>query len=113
MVPNTRELLPEPETPVNTVNRRFGISTLTSLRLFTRAPCTRITSWLWRPAGVGVRGSVLVAMLIVSPSPRFGGGWLDLTSPGQPRPSAARRTTEAPAHPDGKVRGAGARSSRR
>src|SRR6187402_81486 len=38
MVPNTRELLPEPETPVNTVSRRFGISMLTSLRLLTRAP---------------------------------------------------------------------------
>jgi hypothetical protein len=41
-----RELLPEPETPVNAVSRRLGISTLTSLRLFTRAPCTRIGSWL-------------------------------------------------------------------
>ena len=46
MVSNTSELLPEPDTPVNTVSRRFGISTLTSLRLFTRAPCTRIRSWL-------------------------------------------------------------------
>src|SRR4051794_25662341 len=46
IVPNTSELLPEPETPVNTVSRRFGISTLTSLRLFTRAPCTRMRSWL-------------------------------------------------------------------
>src|SRR5437763_3762674 len=46
MVPKTSELLPEPETPVNTVSRRFGISRLTSLRLFTRAPCTRIMSWL-------------------------------------------------------------------
>ena len=46
IVPKTSELLPEPETPVNTVSRRFGISTLTSLRLFTRAPCTRIRSWL-------------------------------------------------------------------
>src|SRR3954463_4289104 len=46
MVPKTRELLPEPETPVNTVSRRFGSSTLTSLRLFSRAPCTRIRSWL-------------------------------------------------------------------
>jgi hypothetical protein len=25
IVPNTSELLPEPETPVNTVSRRFGI----------------------------------------------------------------------------------------
>ncbi len=46
IVPNTSELLPEPETPVNTVSRRFGISTLTSFRLFTRAPRTRIRSWL-------------------------------------------------------------------
>ena len=35
--PCTSELLPEPATPVNTVSRRFGISTLTSLRLFSRA----------------------------------------------------------------------------
>src|SRR3954469_24183187 len=46
IVPNTSELLPDPEMPVNTVSRRFGISTLTSLRLFTRAPRTRIRSWL-------------------------------------------------------------------
>src|SRR5512134_2837050 len=46
MVPNTSELLPEPDTPVNTVSRRFGSSTLTSLRLLTRAPCTRMRSWL-------------------------------------------------------------------
>ena len=42
IVSNTSELLPEPETPVNTVSRRFGISTLTSLRLLTRAPRTSI-----------------------------------------------------------------------
>src|SRR4051795_12637295 len=46
MVPKTSELLPDPETPVNTVNRRLGIARLTSLRLLTRAPCTRMTSWL-------------------------------------------------------------------
>src|SRR6266545_1970364 len=46
MVPNTSDDLPDPETPVNTVSRRLGISTLTSFRLFTRAPCTRIRSWL-------------------------------------------------------------------
>ena len=51
IVPNTSELLPEPETPVNTVSRRFGSSTLTSLRLFTRAPCTRIRSWLSAACG--------------------------------------------------------------
>ena len=38
IVPNTNELLPEPETPVNTVSRRLGRSTLTSFRLFTRGP---------------------------------------------------------------------------
>src|SRR3954447_11426839 len=68
IVPNTSELLPEPETPVNAVSRRFGISTLTSLRLFTRAPCTRIRSWLSARCSAGACVSVLVAMLIVSPS---------------------------------------------
>ena len=46
MVPNTSDDLPDPETPVNTVSRRLGISTLTSFRLFSRAPWTRIRSWL-------------------------------------------------------------------
>src|SRR5215467_5229813 len=68
MVSNTRELLPEPETPVNTVSRRLGISTLTSLRLFTRAPCTRIRSRLSAMCCAGDCVSVLVAILIVSPS---------------------------------------------
>src|SRR3954451_4589189 len=45
IVPNTSELLPDPDTPVNAVSRRFGSSTLTSLRLLTRAPWTRMTSW--------------------------------------------------------------------
>lgn len=44
IVSNTRELLPEPETPVNTVSRRLGSSMLTSLRLFSRAPNTRMRS---------------------------------------------------------------------
>src|SRR6478735_8745330 len=58
MVPNTRELLPDPETPVNAVSRRFGISTSTSLRLLTRAPYTRIRSWLSAGGpGTGVIGS--------------------------------------------------------
>src|SRR5205823_4735947 len=68
MVANTSELLPEPETPVNTVSRRFGSSMLTSLRLFSRAPWTRIRSWLSATGSAGARVSVLVAMLIVSPS---------------------------------------------
>ena len=42
IVSNTSELLPEPETPVNTVRRRFGMSRLTSRRLFSRAPRTSI-----------------------------------------------------------------------
>src|SRR4051794_31083526 len=68
IVPNTSELLPEPETPVNTVSRRFGISMLTSLRLFTRAPCTRIRSWLSAACSAGRCLSVVVAMLILPPS---------------------------------------------
>src|SRR5215470_4507808 len=44
IVSNTSELLPEPETPVNTVSRRLGSATLMSLRLLTRAPWTRIRS---------------------------------------------------------------------
>src|SRR5688572_4238436 len=68
MVPNTSELLPEPEMPVNTVSRRFGISMLTCLRLFSRAPCTRIRSWRSAACSTGDRVSVIVPMLIVSPS---------------------------------------------
>src|SRR5256885_11777849 len=64
IVPNTSELLPEPETPVNTVSRRLGSSTLTSLRLFTRAPRTRIRSWLSAECSAGDCVSVLVAMLM-------------------------------------------------
>ena len=45
MVPKTKELFPEPDTPVNAVRRRLGSSTLMSLRLFSRAPCTRIRPW--------------------------------------------------------------------
>src|SRR5215212_740650 len=77
IVPNTRELLPEPETPVNTVSRRLGISRLMSLRLFWRAPCTRIRSWLSAGCSACACASVLVAVLvavvIVSPSLRRSG----------------------------------------
>src|SRR5215217_4350071 len=68
MVANTSELLPEPETPVNTVSRRFGISTCTSLRLFSRAPSTRIKSWLSATCCADDCLFVVVAVLIVSPS---------------------------------------------
>src|SRR5918994_2576632 len=67
IVPNTSELLPDPETPVNTVSRRLGISTLTSLRLFTRAPCTRMKSWLSATCSAGDCVSVLVAMMVQEP----------------------------------------------
>ena len=66
IVSKTSELLPEPETPVNTVSRRFEISTLTSLRLLTRAPCTRIRSWLSAARRAADRVSVLVARVIAS-----------------------------------------------
>src|SRR5918992_4936450 len=42
MVSNTSELFPEPDTPVKTVSRRFGMSMLMSRRLFSRAPRTSI-----------------------------------------------------------------------
>src|SRR5207302_1945454 len=78
IVSNTSELLPEPDTPVNTVSLRFGISMLTSLRLFSRAPCTRIKSWLSATCGVAGCGSIVVPMVIVSPSVRAGScpGWV-------------------------------------
>src|SRR5882724_9766030 len=63
IVSNTSELLPEPETPVNTVSLRFGSSTLTSLRLFSRAPCTRIRSWLSAACIGGDLASVLVLVI--------------------------------------------------
>src|SRR5215217_619610 len=62
IVSNTSELLPEPEMPVNTVSRRLGISMLTSLRLFTRAPCTRIRSWLSARCSAGDCVAVLAAI---------------------------------------------------
>src|SRR3954465_15834228 len=63
MVSKTSELLPDPDTPVNTVSRRLGSSTLTSLRLFSRAPCTRIDSWLSAAGSSGDSVSVLVVMV--------------------------------------------------
>src|SRR6476659_1898006 len=73
--------------PVNTVSRRFGISTLTSLRLFTRAPCTRIRSWLSAAGSAGDCGSVRgpcsssLHLLGEAVFTVFAGvAWLDLTS---------------------------------
>src|SRR6476619_682412 len=79
MVAKTSELLPDPEMPVNTVSRRFGISTLTSCRLLTRAPCTRIRSWV----------SAACVALLIGTSPRSGRGragaapWRECCSPGR------------------------------
>lgn len=67
IVSNTNELLPDPETPVNTVRRRLGSSMLTSLRLFSRAPCTRIRSWLSAGCDVDDAAPVLATLLIMSP----------------------------------------------
>src|SRR5687767_10099537 len=73
IVSNTSELLPDPETPVNTVSLRFGISTLTSLRLFTRAPCTRIRSWRSATCSAGDVVPARVAVVIGSPCGGRGG----------------------------------------
>jgi hypothetical protein len=70
IVSKTRELFPEPEMPVKTVSRRLGISTLTSLRLFTRAPCTRIRSWLSATWAADCSRASLVAGLIEAQPPR-------------------------------------------
>lgn len=40
IVPNTSDDLPEPETPVNTVSLRLGMSREAFLRLLVRAPRT-------------------------------------------------------------------------
>lgn len=45
MVSNTSDDLPEPDTPANTVKRRFGMETEISRRLFSFAPVTTIASW--------------------------------------------------------------------
>src|SRR5690625_4176015 len=66
MVLKTRELLPEPETPVKTVRRRFGNSTSIPARLFSRAPPTRIMSWL----SASCCGTFLLLIRLLSgPSP--------------------------------------------
>ena len=44
MVSNTRDDLPEPDTPVKTVMARLGMRSETSLRLCSRAPRTSMNS---------------------------------------------------------------------
>src|SRR3569623_1972554 len=90
IVENTSELFPDPETPVKTVSRRLGSSTLTSRRLFSRAPCTRIRScesagWLVA-AAVDFLVSALVIGISSSGSARF------LRASGQPSSVAHERT---------------------
>jgi hypothetical protein len=64
MVPNTSDDFPDPETPVNTVSRRLGMSREMSARLFSLAPRTWITSWL-SAAG---RASWWLMSILVEPS---------------------------------------------
>ena len=55
-VSKTSEDLPDPDTPANTVRRRFGIVTETSRRLFSFAPVTTITSWASALFFTGAKG---------------------------------------------------------
>ena len=89
IVPKTSELLPEPETPVNTVSRRFGMSRLTLRRLFSRAPRTSIapqspasaqpaaffTSSAIRFSTAGVSFVTANATGHMSPSSSLASGW--------------------------------------
>ena len=89
IVSKTSELLPDPETPVNTVNRRFGMSRLTSRRLFSRAPRTSIapqsvasaqpTAFLMssaiRASTFGVSFVTANSVAHISPSSSFASGW--------------------------------------
>src|SRR5699024_7732702 len=72
MVPKTSELLPDPEAPVKTVRRRLGISTLMSLRLFSRAPWTRMRSWRSAGCSVIVSPGRGVGSPPIQPDPRPG-----------------------------------------
>ena len=85
--------------PVNTVRRRFGISMLMSLRLFSRAPCTRIRSWLSATCSAGdcvsvARGNAhRVSICYAGRLPRSPSAslWLYLTSFERGRPLAVPR----------------------
>src|SRR5690606_10304524 len=102
MVSNTSELLPEPDTPVNTVRRRLGSSTLTSFRLFSRAPCTRIRSW--RSAACGSDGRLFFPVLVMcSPSVRRGRP----SAPWNARLGRAVRVGDCPRSPAPPARRAG------
>ena len=55
MVSNTTDDLPDPETPVKIVIWRFGMRSVTSLRLFSRAPRISMYS-VMGPPWVGLGG---------------------------------------------------------
>jgi hypothetical protein len=69
MVANTSELLPEPETPVNTVSRRLGMSREMSARLFSLAPRTWITSWRSAACRRGLSGVMVILVLCADEGP--------------------------------------------
>ena len=90
IVPNTSELLPEPETPVNTVSRRFGMSrsdvaevVLAGAADLDRAPVAGpasqpaafFTSSAIRFSTAGVSSVTANAIGHISPSSIFASGW--------------------------------------
>ncbi len=95
IVAKTSEDLPEPLTPVNTVRRRFGMSTLTFLRLFSRAPTTRIISCesaMWAVLGGSVHGVLSMGDPPLCPRPRTA-RFLNPARPASPRSRRRRSTT--------------------
>ena len=92
IVSKTSELLPEPDTPVNTVMRRLGRSRSRLRRLFSRAPLTSIapqalvsgaslqptaflTSSTMRFSTAGVRAMTANSVGHMSPSSSWAAGW--------------------------------------
>jgi len=65
MVPKTSDDFPDPDTPVKTVSLRLGMSREMSSRLFSLAPRTSMTSWLFaatcREPGCSITPSMLIA----------------------------------------------------
>src|SRR6476620_4093151 len=67
MVPNAKDDLPEPETPVNATIASRGTSTLMFRRLFSRAPRTRTNpSSAWAAAGAEVFSAVNVPVFCLA-----------------------------------------------
>lgn len=66
IVPNTRLDLPEPETPVKTLRRRFGMSSEMPCRLFSCAPRTSMTSCASAMCREPLRSSVLRSVTVWS-----------------------------------------------